>query len=434
MQRPPAPILVLASILVAACATGKAVVTDVPPTTTAAPAAADAWLVVGRAGEDRLRVMLASTGEERGRLPVGVPSDTWDHVLTATPDGSSTVIQTVAVQPGSGDPQRSIRGAWRLPTVGLDAMPVGVAADGTTTALVEDRGPDAPTPATSRFAILKGALDPRPRIVELKGVFDFDAISPVGATLFVVEHLPAPPDGHYQVRAVDVATGALRDGVITDKRNIDEQMGGWAIDQLRRKDSLVLTLYRGAEHPFIHALDTVGAWAVCIDLPAGAGDTADAAVAADTARDWGLVAIPGGQSVVAANARLGLVVDIDPMNLVARRQTSFQPTAGHGVTLAKYDDPEAAPIGRRVLAAPDGSAVFAAGATGIVRIAMDDLGVTARMLEGESIDAFALTPDGSALFALRHADGRIVKLDVISGRILGPVPGEGFDRLVAVVP
>ncbi|MEP6639042.1 MAG: hypothetical protein ABJC39_06800 [Chloroflexota bacterium] len=428
MQPPPAPILVLVSLLVAACATGKAVVTDVPPTTTVARAAADAWLVVGRSGEDRLRVMLASTGEERGRLPVGVPSETWDHVLTATPDGSSTVIQNVLVQPGSGGPRRSIRGAWRLPTVGLDVMPVGVAADGNTAALVEDRGPDAPAPATSRCAILKGALDPRPRVVELKGAFDFDAISPDGATLFVVEHLPAPPDGHYQVRAVDVATGALRDGVIVDKRNIDEQMGGWPIDQLRRPSGMVFTLYRGEEHPFIHALDTVGAGAVCIDLPATGSDPAEAA------RDWGVVASGNGRYVIAANATLGLVVDIDPTNLIARRQTNFQPTAGQAVAVAKYGDPEPGPVGRRVVAAPDGSAVFAAGATGIVRIAMDDLGVTARMLEGERIDALALTPDGSALFALRHADGGIVKLDATSGRIREPVPGGGFDRLVAVVP
>ncbi len=264
----------------------------------------------------------------------------------------------MVVRPGSGGEFRAIPGAWRLPTVGLDPMPVGVAADGSTTALVEDRDPDAPGTATTKFAILKGALDPHPRIVELDGLFDFDAISPVGATLFVVEHLPAPPDGHYQVRAVDVATGTLRDGVITDKRNVDEQMGGWAIAQLRRRDGLVLTLYRGAEHPFIHALDTVGAWAVCIDLPAAGHDTTDAA------RDWGLIATADGQSVVAANATLGLVVDIDPTNLVARRQATFQPIAGQAVSLAKFGHQDGAPVGRRVVATPDGSAIFAAGASG----------------------------------------------------------------------
>jgi hypothetical protein len=428
MQRSPGPIIVLGTVLLAACGTGQAVRSDVPPTTISAPTSADARLVVGRAGEDRLAIMLASTGKEIDRLSVGVPSETWDHVLTATPDGNSTVIQDVVVRPGSAGQRRTIPGAWRLPTVGLDPMPVGMAADGSTMALVEDREPDAPGAAMSRFAILKGALDPHPRILELDGVFDFDAISPDGAAIFVVEHLPAPPDGHYQVRAVDVATGALRDGVITDKRNVNEQMSGWAIAQLRRADGLVFTLYRGGEHPFIHALDTAGGWAVCIDLP-GVGNAS-----VDAARDWGMVATLGGRSIVAANATLGLVVDIDPANLVARRETTFQPTAARGVSLVKFGDRGVGPVGRRVLATPDGTAIFAAGATGIVRIAMNDLGVTARLLEGEPVDALALMPDGSTLFALRHGDRRIVKLDAASGGILGSVPGEGFDRLVAVVP
>ena len=59
-------------------------------------------------------------------------------------------------------------------------------------------------------------------------------------------------------------------------------MGGYPITQLRRPDGMVFTLYRGAEHPFIHALSSIDAWAVCIDLPATDDD--DAA----TALDWGL--------------------------------------------------------------------------------------------------------------------------------------------------
>jgi hypothetical protein len=428
MQRSPGPILALATVLVAACTTGEPVRSDIPPTTTSARDAAEIRLVVGRTGEDWLQVVLASTGETIDQLSVGVPTETWDRVLTTTPDGNATVIQDVVVRPSSGGEFRAIPGAWRLPRVGLDPMPVGLAADGSTTALVEAREPDALGMGTTQFAILKGALDPHPRIIKLDGVFDFDAISPVGATLFVVEHLPAPPAGHYQVRAVDVASGTLRDGIITDKRNVSEQMGGWAIAQLRRRDGLVLTLYRGEEHPFIHALDTVGAWAVCIDLPAAGHDATDAA------RDWGMVATADGQSVVAANATLGLVVDIDPTNLVARREATFQPTAERAVRLAKFGHQDGTAVGHQVVATPDGRTIFAAGATGIVRIAMDDLGVTARLLDGDAIDALALAPDGSTLFALRRAEGRVVRLDAASGRILAPVPGDGFDRLVAVLP
>ena len=44
------------------------------------------------------------------------------------------------------------------------------------------------------------------------------------------------------------------------------------------------------------------------------------------------------------------------------------------------------------------------------------------------------TPDGSAIYALLHAGGRIVRLDAASGRVTGEVPGSGYDRLAAVVP
>jgi uncharacterized protein YjiK len=62
--------------------------------------------------------------------------------------------------------------------------------------------------------------------------------------------------------------------------------------------------------------------------------------------------------------------------------------------------------------------------------------VAGRTLSGETrkVDAMAVTVDGGTLFALTHAGGRIVRLDVGSGTIVGEVPGGGFDRLAAVVP
>ena len=74
--------------------------------------------------------------------------------------------------------------------------------------------------------------------------------------------------------------------------------------------------------------------------------------------------------------------------------------ASVAITLAKFGHGEAGTVGRRVVAAPDGSAVFAAGARGIVRIETADLTVSARALEGIAVDAIAVTPDGSTLYAL----------------------------------
>ena len=401
------------------------------PATAAPPVASgarDAWLVVGRPGDETLRVLLASTGEEDIELPIGVPDATWGHLVTVTSARPNSLVQDLVVQPGFGGSLRSIGGAWRLPTVGLDPMPVGVSVDGSTIVLVEDRAEGAKAPTTSRFAILDRSLRSDPRIVELAGAFDFDTLSPDGSILYVAEHVPGPLAGRYQVRAVDTATGYLRDDIIVDKRNVDEAMAGWAIDQELRSDGMVLTLYRGLEHPFIHALNSIEAWAFCVDLPARGMD--DAAATAD----WGVVATPDGRSNLAVNASLGLIVDIHPGEFTIRRLVEFEPSARRGVTLAKFGHIEAGAVGRRVVAAPDGSAVFAAGARGIVRIETADLTVSARALEGIAVDAIAVTPDGSTVYALVREGGRIAQLDAVTGEVLGWAAGEGYDRLVGVVP
>jgi len=46
----------------------------------------------------------------------------------------------------------------------------------------------------------------------------------------------------------------------------------------------------------------------------------------------------------------------------------------------------------------------------------------------------AVPPDGAWIYALVGAGGRIVKLDAATGTVVGQVPGDGFDRLVAVAP
>ncbi len=421
-----------ASAAPAADGSGGAVAGTPAPAATGlanAPAGAgDAWLVVGRPGEDTLRVTLASSGEEAFELPVGVPDDTWGHLVTVTSKRPNSIIEDLTVQPGFGGAVRTIEGAWRLPTVGLDPMPVGVSADGSTIVLVEDLAEGAAAPTMSRFAVVERSLRPEPRIVELPGVFDFDTLSPDGSILYVAEHVPGPLAGRYQVRAIDTATGVMRPEIIVDKRNIDEAMAGWPVDQELRADGVVLTLYRGLEHPFIHALHSPEAWAVCIDLPTRGMDDPSATA------DWGVVATRDGGSTLAVNATLGMIVDVHPQELTVRRVVDFEPSARRGITLAKFGHAPAGTVGRRVVVARDGTAVFAAGARGVVRIETTGLTVTSRSLEGMAIDAIALTPDGDTLYALVRKGGRIARIDAATGEVVGWAAGEGYDRLVGIVP
>jgi hypothetical protein len=266
------------------------------------------------------------------------------------------------------------------------------------------------------------------KVIELQGSFEFDALSPDGSILYVVEHLDGQT-GAYQVRAVDVATGKLRDGVIVDKRNVGEAMAGWPVGQMRRPDGVVLTVYRGAEHPFIHALNTVQAWAICIDLPAtGASDTA-------AAGDWGIAAGPDGQTIYAINATLGIAAEINATELVVKRTASLRTASivAPSIVLAKFGHDEVGAAGQ-VVVSPDGETAWAAGANGVVAIGTRDLSVKRRMLDGTAVEGIAVAPDGSTLYALLRDGGRIVALDAATGQALGDVPGGGFDRLMAAAP
>ena len=203
-------------------------------------------------------------------------------------------------------------------------------------------------------------------------------------------------------------------------------MAGYAIDQERRADGMVLTLYRGAAHPFVHALSTVDAWAVCIDLPDRGFDDVDAAT------DWGIVPLENAD--IAVNATLGIAVDIDPGALSVRRSIDFEPSAAAAFRLAKFGHGDLGPAGRRVAAAPDGASVYAAGEGGIVRLGIDDLDVVQRYLTGTAVDAIAITPDGASIFALTRTGGRIARLDAATGEVERWVGEGGFDRLLGALP
>ena len=125
-------------------------------------------------------------------------------------------------------------------------------------------------------------------------------------------------------------------------------MAGWPIAQARRPDGMVFTLYHGAEHPFIHALSSVDAWALCIDLPAtGADDPAAAA-------DWGLTRPSTARRSSPRTRRSALAVEIPLSDLAIRRSATFAPSASSGVSLAKFGHDAGGVVGRRIVASPPG--------------------------------------------------------------------------------
>ena len=162
-------------------------------------------------------------------------------------------------------------GALTVPVVALDGSPSGLSADGRTLVLIRPR-PAFPR-ARTRFAVLGARrLVPR-RTLTLEGDYSFDALSPDGATLYLIRYTSRRDPTRYEVRAFDLRRGRLLRAPIVDPREPDERMRGFPITRATSPDGRwAYTLYDGAgAHPFIHALDTTGGEAACIDLDALTG-------------------------------------------------------------------------------------------------------------------------------------------------------------------
>jgi hypothetical protein len=152
---------------------------------------------------------------------------------------------------------------YALPVVVPAGPAEGLARDGKLLVLA------AVPAATARFAAIGTMLDGPARIVELPKTFSYDALSPDGSTLYLIEQLAPAGSLHYQVRSYDLNARRLDDAVVVDKTNINEEMAGNPTSRVTSADgSMVATMYeRTGEAAFIHVLNTTDKSARCIDLP-----------------------------------------------------------------------------------------------------------------------------------------------------------------------
>jgi hypothetical protein len=140
-----------------------------------------------------------------------------------------------------------------------------VSADGRTIVLTT-----YPWDPRARFVVLSAQYLDHERVVTLKGVWSFDAISPHAGTLYLIESIGS----RYLVRAYDLRRGRLLKGAIADRREEGPMTGSPITRATTRDGRWAYTLYlRGNGTGFVHALDTVGRVAVCIDLPWRAMDS-----------------------------------------------------------------------------------------------------------------------------------------------------------------
>ncbi len=204
-------------------------------------------------------------GAEAG--PAGVTASGAAARYVTLNSSSATLIERIARTGGQVLAWRTVHGQLSVPAVAMDGTAGGLSADDRTLVLIRPQ---------NRFPIARTQLaiaDPatlRTRTFDLKGDFTFDAISPDGRSLFLVQYVSPHDTSRYAVRVYDTRARRLLRDVIVDRRDPGEQMRGSPLTRTTSSDGRwAYTLYDGAgKTPFIHALDTTARRAFCIDLDA----------------------------------------------------------------------------------------------------------------------------------------------------------------------
>jgi hypothetical protein len=200
------------------------------------------------------------------RLPAGITDATTGVLYSARiePRGALTRVRALRTRDGRSLRVTTVPGRWVIPAVAGDDLAGTLSGDGGTLALAGPSGE-----GTSSFALVDTRLATPARTFTLRGRFDFDALSPDGSVVYLVQRRGA---GVYWVRAYDTARHRLRAGAIVEKGETDPDMTGAPVArEVAPSGSVVYTLYRGGDHgAFVHALHTDAGVALCVDLP-GAG-------------------------------------------------------------------------------------------------------------------------------------------------------------------
>jgi hypothetical protein len=219
-----------------------------------------AAVTAGSARADGLPVLSVDAG------PTGVTVPTGTARYVTIPAGHSTVVARVRRNGGRIIRSRLLPGTFTIPAVAYDGSAGGLSADGRTLVLITPRT-SFPRARTTLLVLGARGLATRSTI-RLRGDFSFDAISPQGRLAYLIQYDNPRDPTRYLVRAYDLVRGRLLRAPVVDPHERGEKMRGNPLSRAVSPDGRwAYTLYDGAGGtPFIHALDTSGHTARCIDL------------------------------------------------------------------------------------------------------------------------------------------------------------------------
>lgn len=202
----------------------------------------------------------------------GVTSQNGAFHYIAIPNGTGGTLLLKAYTAGTQVyGSMTLPGSWGTALIGNGAASgQGLSRDGRTLVLESTGGPLS---SPAKFLLVDPTHWKVLKQITLPGSFTFDALSPDGSKMYLIQYTSTRNLTNYIVREYDLHANRLLPGKIAarDEDGPEKKMAGYAITRTTSADGRwVYTLYQKPTSgmPFIHALDTVRGVAHCIDLPA----------------------------------------------------------------------------------------------------------------------------------------------------------------------
>ncbi|TMK69746.1 MAG: hypothetical protein E6G50_11230 [Actinobacteria bacterium] len=233
----------------------------------------------------------------------GVQLPEGDVSYVAEPDGAGTTLLAVRERDGGVLRQASLAASWGIPLVAMDGTTGGLSADGRTLVLGDASQYNGPLRSSSRFLVVDTATLRTRAEVRLRGDYGYDALSPDGTTLYLIQHVSSRDIFRYVVRAYDLAHGRLLPGRIADRTQRGWVMQGFPLERVTSPDGrMAYTFYANpGGYPFIHALDTVHGTAHCIGVPWRAQQNGLSKLQMTLARNQLRLGWPGGRTFISVD-------------------------------------------------------------------------------------------------------------------------------------
>jgi hypothetical protein len=408
--------------------------TAAPPQQAIVPA--DELYIRADNGSETGNIAVLAAGGAR-ELSLGAVTSDWSTLYTVAAltayAPAKTFVQALDPRTSAKLRETTLEGAYALPSVSADGMPGGLSPNGRW--LVLRKAPNqAISRSQSQFVVLDTTFTQPPRRVDLDvdGPYEFDGISNDGVSLYLIQYLSSTAQARkYYVRYYNLAQGALDPQPVVAKGEDQIMAGTHHTSVAAPGGAWRYSLYMNNEYgPFIHALNMIDHFAICIDLPKTAKEDAERQMS------WSMALSPDGKTLYAANGALGLVteLDISQDGLPEVRRSAALPAAPAASTgpLDALAGLFAAPVaaakpehGHSTLGAAatsaDGKTLFVLGERGLLAIDTHDLSLRERYLPDTKLGGLALSADGARLYAVGLEAGNILRIDPPTGKLLGTI-------------